>query len=200
MTKKALKLLLLTQGKSTFIFIGIYTLIIAIILLVFPYVKIYHSFWMPDSIMYTLNIYFLIMGIVYPLIATKLYVSRGLTRKQFFWSYTGAISIISLFLLIPILASTIYYGRISLVSAITQYLHMPLFFLMGWTSAVGFQMRKWYTAILGILSTIAMFYAIITIHLILNLPDLAVLGSVLLLLVAVLLILPRIISQIPLKI
>jgi len=199
MTKKALKLLLSIQTKGTCWFIGIYALVIAILLIVFSYVTIDDTSWIPISITYAPKIYLLVMGIVYPLVATKLYVSQGLTRKQFFWAYTGAISIISLFLLIPILASVIYYDSISLPSAITHYLQMPLFFLIGWTSVVGFQMRKWYTTILGILGAIAMFHTITTIPRILALSDLTVLGSVLLLLAALLLILPRIISQIPLK-
>lgn len=199
MTKKALKLLLSTQTKGTCWFIGIYALVMAILLIVFSYVTIDDSSWIPISITYAPKIYLLVMGIVYPLVAIKLYVSQGLTRKQFFWAYTGAISIISLFLLIPILASVIYYDSISLPSAITHYLQMPLFFLIGWTSVVGFQMRKWYTTILGILGAIAMFHTITTIPRILALSDLTVLGSVLLLLAALLLILPRIISQISFK-
>lgn len=199
MSKKTLKLLLAMQAKGTCWFIGIYALIMAIVLKVFSYVTINDTSWIPISIMYAPKIYLMVMGILYPLIATKLYVSQGLTRKQFFWAYTGAISIISLFLLIPILGSVIYYDSISLPSAITHYLQMPLFFLIGWTSVVGFQMRKWYASILGILGAIAMFHAITTIPRILVLSDMAVLGSVLLLLVASLLILPRIISQIPLK-
>lgn len=199
MTKKALKLLLSVQAKGICWFIGIYALIMAILLVIFSFVTIDDTSWVPISIMYAPKIYLLVMGIVYPLVATKLYVSQGLTRKQFFLAYTGAISIISLFLIIPLLASVIYYGSISLTSALIHYLHMPLFFLIGWTSVVGFQMRKWYAAILGILGAIAMFHSITTIPRILVLSDLTVLGSVLLLLVASLLILPRVISQIPLK-
>lgn len=199
MTKKALKLLLIIQAKITCWFIGIYALIMAILLIVFSFVTIDNTSWMPISIMYAPKIFLLVMGIVYPLVSTKLYVSQGLTRKQFFWAYTGAISIISLFLLIPLLASAIYYDSISLSSSIIHYLQMPLFFLIGWTSVLGFQIRKWNTAILGILGAIAMFHTITTIPRILAFTDMAVLGSVLLLLAALLLILPRIISQIPLK-
>jgi hypothetical protein len=199
MTIKALKLLLSIQAKGTCWFIGIYVFIMAILLIVFSYVTIDDTSWIPISFIYSPKIYLLVMGIVYPLIATKLFVSQGLTRKQFFWAYTGAISIISLFLLIPLLASVIYYDRISLSSAITHYLQMPLFFLIGWTSAVGFQLGKWYTGTLGILGVIAMFHTITTIPRIFDLSDMTVLGSVLLLLAALLLILPRIISQIPLK-
>ncbi|SHI06198.1 hypothetical protein [Clostridium grantii] len=200
MTKKALKLLLSIQAKSTCIFIGIYALIMAILFSVFSYVNMYPSYWMADSIIYTFNIYLLIMGIVYPLIATRLYVSRGLTRKQFFWAYTGTMSIISLFLFVPILISIIYYDSFSILSAITDYLRMPLSFLIGWTCAVGFQMRKWYTSTLGILSAIAMYFALITVTEVMILPEIAVLGSVLLLLVGVLLILPRFISKITFKV
>lgn len=198
MTIKALKLLLSIQAKLTCWFVGLWALIMVIILIVFSYAKIDGAPGILIFAMYTPKIYLLVMGIVYPPIATRLYVSRGLTRKQFFWSYTGAISIISLFLVIPILASVIYFDRISLPSAITHYLHMLLFFLIGWTSIVGFQLRKWYTAILGVLGGIAMFYATTAVTGIVSSSDLAVLGSVLLLLAAVLLILPRIIAQIPL--
>ena len=199
MTKIALKLLLSTQAKATCWFIGIYALIMTILLLVFSFVKIDDTSWIPITLMYTPKIYLLVMGIVYPLVATELYVSRGLTRKQFFWAYTGAISIISLFLFIPILASIIYFENISLLSAIAHYLHMPLFFLIGWTSIVGFQLGKGKLATLGILFAIVTFHAITTIPRVFSLPDLEVLGSIILLLAALLLILPRIISQIPLK-
>lgn len=199
MTKKALKLLLSIQAKATCWFICIYALVMAILLIIFSFVPVDDTSWIPISIMYAPKIYLLVMGIVYPLVATKLFVSQGLTRKQFFLAYTGAISIISLFLLIPILASVIYYDSISLPSAITHYLQMPLFFLIGWTSVIGFQMRQWYTSILGILGAIAMFHTITTIPGILALSDIAVLGSVVSLLVVAILILPRIISQIPLK-
>ncbi|MBS4192972.1 hypothetical protein KHA94_22935 [Bacillus sp. FJAT-49705] len=199
MTKTALKLLLSIQAKGICWFIGIYAFIMAILLIVFSYVTIDDTSWIPISIIYSPKIYLLVIGIVYPLVATKLFVSKGLTRKQFFWAYTGAISIISLFLLIPLLGSVIYYDSISLPSAITHYLQMPLFFFIGWTSVVGFQMRKWYMAILGVLGAIAMFHTITTVPRILALSDMAVIGSILLLLAALLLILPRIISQIPLK-
>ena len=199
MTKKALKLLVKIQAKGTWWFIGIYALVMAILLIIFSFVEIDDTSWIPITIMYAPKIYVLVMGIVYPLLATKLYVSQGLTRKQFFWAYTGAISIISLFLLIPVLTSAFYYDSISLPSAITHYLQMPLFFLIGWTSVVGFQMKKWNTTILGLLGAIAMFHSITTIPGILALSDMAELGLVLLLIAALLLILPRIISQIPLK-
>ena len=97
MTKKALKLLLSIQAKSTCWFVGIYALVMAILLIVFSFVTIDDTSWIPISIMYSPKIYLLVMGIVYPLIVTKLFVSQGLTRKQFFWAYTGAISIISFF-------------------------------------------------------------------------------------------------------
>lgn len=154
------KIMILAQ--VTCWFIGIYALTMAMFLIVFSYVKIDNTSWILDSIIYAPKIYLLVLGIVYPLVVTKLYVSRGLTRKQFFWAFTGAISIISLFLLIPILASIIYYDNISLLSAITHYLHMPLFFLIGWTSVVGFQLRKWHMAILGILGAAVVFHAITT--------------------------------------
>lgn len=199
MTKKALKLLLSMQAKATGVFFGVYALIMAISLISASDLKMDDTSWISVLTTYAPKIYLLVMGIVYPLIATKLYVSRGLTRKQFFWAYTGAISIISLFLLIPILASAIYFDSISLPAAVTHYLDMPLFFLIGWTSVVGFQMSKWHSAMLGILGALAMYHAMNTVTEILALPDLVVLGSVSLLLAVVLLILPRIIAQIPLK-
>lgn len=195
MTKKALKLLLSIQAKIACRFIGTCALAIAILLIFFSNT----TSWIPVITMDAPKIYLLSMGIIYPPIATKLYVSQGLTRKQFFWAYTGAISIISLFLLIPILVSSIYFDSISLPSIIIYFLNMPLFFLIGWTSVVGFQFRKSYTAILGIISAMVIYYAMTTLIKILALSDLAVLGSILLILAGMLLILPRIISQIPLK-
>ena len=199
MTKNAFKILLSKQARNTCWFVGTYALVMAILLIVFSFVTIDDTSWIPIANTYSPKIYLLVMGIVYPLIVTKLFVSKGLTRKQFFWAYTGAISIISLFLLVPLLASVIYYDSISLPSAITHYLQMPLFFLIGWTSAVGFQFGKWYSGTLGLFCAIAMFHFITTIPRILAFSDMTVIGSILLLLAALLLILPRIISQIPLK-
>lgn len=199
MTKKVFKLLLSVQGKSACWFIGIYALIIAILIIIFSYITIDDVSWIPLSILYAPKIYLLVMGIVYPLVSTKLYVSKGVTRTQFFWAYTGAISVISLLLLIPILVSSIYNNDISISMAITHYLQMPLFFLIGWTSIVGFQLKKWNMVMLGILSAIAMFHLVTTMPEILSLPNLATLGIVLLLLIAVLFTLPRIISRVPLQ-
>lgn len=199
MTKKVFKLLLSVQGKSACWFIGIYALIMAILIIIFSYITIDDVSWIPLSILYAPKIYLLVMGIVYPLVSTKLYVSKGVTRTQFFWAYTGAISVISLLLLIPILVSSIYNNDISISMAITHYLQMPLFFLIGWTSIVGFQLKKWNMVMLGILSAIAMFHLVTTMPEILSLPNLATLGIVLLLLIATLFTLPRIISQVPLQ-
>lgn len=199
MTKKALKLLLSMQAKSTFWFVAIYSLIMAILFIVFSFISIDDTSWIPISNIYSPKLYLMVIGIIYPLISIKLYVSQGLTRKQFFWAYTGAISIISLFLLIPLLASIAYYDNISFSSAILHYIQMPLFFLIGWTSALSYQMRKWYTIVLGIVFTIVMFHSITTIPIFFSLSNTEVLGLTLLLLAALLLILPRIISEIPLK-
>ncbi|TGB01087.1 hypothetical protein [Halobacillus salinus] len=202
MTKRALKILLPIQAKSTGWFIGIYALIVTILITIFTATNTEEtlSFWMSDSIRYTINIYLLIMGIVYPLTSTKLYVSQGLTRKQFFWAYTGAMSIISLFLLIPIIVSFSYFGNsVSLLTVLTEYLYMPLYFLTGWICAVGFQLKKWYTSILGLISALAIFNGITIVTEAFNLSESAVFALVVALLAAVLLILPRVISRIPLK-
>lgn len=199
MTKKAFKLLLPIQAKNVSWFIGIYAFIMAILLIVFYFVPIDDTSWIPDSIINAPKIYLLVMGIVYPLTVTKLYVSQGLTRKQFFLAYTGVMCIISLLLLIPIIVTVIYYDSFSLTNVITHYLQMPLFFLIGWTSVIGFQIRKWYPAVLGILGAIAMFQILI-IPEILSLPEMAVLGSTILLLALLILVLPHIFSKVTLKI
>ena len=81
MTKKAFKLLLSIQAKSTCWFVGIYALVLAILLVVFSYVTIDDTSWIPISIIYSPKIYLLVMGIVYPLLITKLFVSRGPDQK-----------------------------------------------------------------------------------------------------------------------
>jgi hypothetical protein len=199
MTSKALKLLLLMHTKGICWFIGIYAFIMALLLILFSYVTNVDTSWLPTSILYSPKIYLMVIGIIYPLITTKLYISQGLTRKQFFWAFLGAISILSIFILLPISVTIIYYSSISMPAAITHYLQMPLFFLIGWTSIVGFQMRKWYTSALGILAAIAMFHFTTTIPGLLHWSELTQLGAVLLLLTLLLLFLPRIISQTPIK-
>lgn len=199
MTKNALKLLLPIQAKNTCWFLGIYALVMAILFILFSFIINDDASWISSTMMFAPKIYLLVMGIIYPLTATRFFVAQGLTRKQFFWACTGSISIVSLFLLIPVLASSIFHDSILLPSAMTHYLEMPLLFLIGWTAVVGFQFGKGYTAVPGILGAIAMFQTINTVPEMLALSDLATLGIVILLLVVLLLILPRIISQVPIK-
>ncbi len=199
MTKKAFKLLLQMQIKGTFWFLGIYALTMAILLTIFSYVRIEDTSWIPISILYTPKIYLLVIGIIYPLISTKLYISYGLTRKQYFFAYLGAMSIISILLLIPVLMSFIYYDNFSIITIVTHYLQLPLFFLIGWTSIIGFQIKKWYLTILGILCSVGMFHMISTIPNILNFSNLSILISTIFLLIILVLFLPKLIAKISFK-
>ena len=131
MTKKAMKLLLTAQIKSAIWFLGIYALVIAILSVIFHYVKDIDGSWMSLSAIYSPKVYLLVMGIVYPLITTELYLSRGLTRKQYFWAFTGAIGFLSLVLLLPTIIAEILIGTITLISVIKNFVQMPLFFLIG---------------------------------------------------------------------
>lgn len=199
MTAKALKILLKVQAKGTSWFVGIYTLVVVIIMILSLFADESDTSWILITNVYAPKIYLLVIGIVYPLIATKLYVSQGLTRKQFFWAYTGAISIISLFLLIPILASELYSSNLSPLLALTHYLQLPLFFLIGWMATIGFQMGKWNTSTFWLLSAIVIFQCLSSLPEFFSLSDIAVLGLVVGLLAILLLILPRAITKIPIK-
>lgn len=198
MTNKALKLLLSIQAKISLSFMVIYVLTIAILLILPSFISIDDSSSIPVITEHAPKLYLMAMGIIYPLIATKLFVSQGLTRKQFFWAYTGAMSIISIFLLIPTFISAIYFNSISLLFVMTQYLQMPLFLLIGWTSVIGFQMRKWYTSIAGILVAVLMYFTMLTVLQFLTLSGLIVLGTIIVLLATSLFILPRIFTQVTL--
>lgn len=199
MTKKIWQLLLTAQIKSTGWYIGIYTLIMIILLTIFSFVPVDDTSWIPTSSVYSPKIYLLVIGITHPASMTKLFVCNGLTRKQFFWLYTSIISIVALFLLIPILISDFYYGNLSLASAVTHYLQMTLFFLIGWTVTLGYQFRRWYTKILGVLAAIVLLDTITTLSESLALADFASLGLTLLIFLIMLIILPRIIVNISLK-
>lgn len=199
MTQKALKLLFKIQLKQAGWFVGIYVLAWAVIESVFRLLGIADMSWLPTTHIYGPKIYLLVMGVVYPLVATRLFISQGLTRKQFFWAYTGAVGIISLLLFIPMLASIMYNEHLSLSSVMIHFLHMPLFFLIGWTSAIGFQIGKWYTAALGVLSAVVLFHGMTSIPQFFNISNLALLGVVVVLLAILLLIMPRLFSRITLK-
>lgn len=199
MTKKAAKLLFVMHAKSIWWFVGIYAAIMVLVRVVFPDVPLTGASWIPTSVAGALRVYFLALGIIYPLLATRLYVSQGITRKQFFWAYVDAIAKLSLILVIPIVALEAYFSGFSLLSAITHYLFLPLFFLIGWTAVVGFQMRKWSTATLGIAASLAVLSVIGFITETLAVSELSVLGSLSILLAALLMILPPIISHVPLK-
>lgn len=66
MTKKAMKLLLAAQIKSAIWFLGIYALVIAILSVIFHYVKDIDGSWMSISAIYSPKVYLLVMGIVTP--------------------------------------------------------------------------------------------------------------------------------------
>ncbi len=199
MTKKAMKLLLMDQIKSAIWFLCIYALIIAILSIVFHYIKDVDRSWMGISSIYSPKVYLLVMGIVYPLISAELYLSRGLTRRQYFWALTGAIGILSLGLLLPMVIAEILMGTITPMSVIVNLIQMPLFFLMGWTIAAGFQFGKWYTAFGGILCVIVCFHILNALSVWLHLPEAALLGTSLILLAAQINLLPRVIHCIPIK-
>lgn len=199
MTKKAMKLLLAAQIKSAIWFLGIYALIIVIFSVIFHYVKDIDGSWMSLSAIYSPKVYLLVMGIVYPLITTELYLSRGLTRKQYFWAFTGAIGVLSLVLLIPTIIAEILMGAITPMSVIMNFVQMPLFFLIGWTAAIGFRFGKLYTAFLGILCAIACFHIMNGISVLLHLSETTQLCTSLLLIVVQIRLLPRVICRIPIK-
>ena len=199
MTAKASKFLLKTTGKSAFWFLSINALIMVFISILLRFSNSEDTSWLPITMIFSLKIYNLVIGIVYPLVALKLYVSFGLTRKQFFWGYIGAVSIMSLLMLLLIIALEIYNNNISLISVITHYLQLLLYFLIGWTAVLGFQMKKWYKSIIGLFSAIILLNVINNLTNYFSLSNVAVLGLLFSLLVAGLLILPYIISKIPIK-
>ena len=199
MTKKAMKLMLAVQVKSGLWFLFTYALIVGILSVVFHYIQNIDTEWMGISTMYAPKIYLLVMGIVYPLITLELYISRGLTRRQYFLAFMGTMSILALVFLIPTLIAQICLGTITPFSVILNYVQMPMFFLAGWSAGTGFHFRKWYAPFLGILSAVACFQIMNLAAVLLNWPDIAQLGIALLLLAAQLILLPRIISRIPIK-
>ena len=199
MTKKAMKLLLVAQIKSAIWFLCIYALIIAILSIIFHYIKDIDHSWVGISTIYSPKVYLLVMGIVYPLSTTELYLSRGLTRKQYFRAFTGAIGILSLILLLPAVIAEILMGTITPMSVIMNFVQMLLFFLIGWTVAVGFQLGKWRTAFWGILCAIVCFHIMNAIFVWFPLPEAARLGISLLLIAAQITVLPRVIYHIPIK-
>lgn len=199
MMYKAIKLLLFMQAKISVWFVSFYLLMNYLLIFIFSHNKIEDIQSVMESFLYsTSKIYLLVIGIVYPLMVTELYISRGLTRKQFFWAFTAAIGIVSLFLLFILTVATLFDGM-TLQSALSHYLQMLLFYLIGWTAAVGFQFGKWYTAIPGVLSAVGLLYTVTAITSIFDLSDLTRTGSLLLLTAAMLLVLPRFVAQVPVK-
>ena len=199
MTKKAMKLLLVQQTKSALWFLCIYPLIIAILFAILYLDKNHDYDWIGVTTISAPKIYLLIMGIVYPLITTGLYVSRGLTRRQYFWAFIWAISILSVILLLPSVITEILLGTISPISIIMNFVQLPLFFLLGWTAAVGFQFGKWQTSFLGVLCTVGSIQILNFIEVLFHWPQLVQLGASLLLIAIVIKVLPNIVSRVPIK-
>ena len=200
MTKKAMKYQFVRQLKAAMCFIVMFFIVMCILAVVFYYNNAIVGNWVSISTIYSPKIYLLVMGIVYPLITMELYISRGLTRKQYFWTLTASISIISLILIIPAIIFQIMASSLSPMFALINLVQMPAFFLMGWTAVVGFQHGIWYKAPLGILCAITTGHIMNTIPELYKLPELASLGISLALLVLQIIVLPRFIKRIPIKI
>jgi len=198
-TLKAMKFVLKKQASIALGFVVIYALVVAILSVVFYFIEDEDMSWVPDITLIAPKIFLLILGIVYPLTTTRLYIAQGITRKQFFWANVGSISIISLFLLLPIVGSEYYVASSSLLSAITHYIQLPLFYLLGWTAIVGFQLKNIISSILGVSFAVIMLQIITTLPETLVLSDIITAGISLSVLVVVLLILPHVVSKIQLK-
>lgn len=199
MTKKVIKYILKAQLKITLVFLGIYMVIIGTLSLIFYYFPNIDQDWnmlSPSSP----KLFLLIMGIVYPLITLELYISRGLTRKQYFIALTSVVSIESLILLLPSVVDRILAGTIDPLSLIIDYVQMPVFFLIGWTGVVGFQLGIWYKAALGLLCAFISAHIMTTIPSLLNLSEATLLGVSLVLIILQITLLPNIIRRIPIKI
>jgi hypothetical protein len=200
MTKKAMKFQFIAQLKAVIWYIGIYALVVGVLSVIFHFVTDIDQDWMLISVIYSPKVYLLVMGVIYPLITMEQYVSRGLTRKQFFWALTGSSSIIALILIIPITIALIYIGELTPLFVVINLVQMSAFFFIGWTAVLGFQFGKWYQGAFGILCAIVTGHILSTIPAVLKLPDLAMLGITLIVMIAQLIVLPRIIRRTPIKI
>ncbi len=199
MTKKAMRLLLANQAKASVWFICIYVFIMSILVLILTNLNERDMEWVAISTAYAPKIYLLVIGIISPLTYMELYMSRGLTRTQFFWAFTEAIAILSVFLFLPTIIAEIIFGNISLLFIITHYIQMPLSFIMGWTVVIGFQYGKWFIATLGINSAVALFIGSDVVIEKYNIIGFPLLGLLVIITAALLLILPRIIARVPIK-
>ena len=199
MTRKAMKLLLKTQAKPAIWFLCIYPLVILIIFAILKLNKNNDFEWIGVTTISAPKIYLLVMGIVYPLVTTGLFISRGLTRKQYFWAFTGAISILSIILLLPSVITEIILGTISPISVIMNLVQLPLYFLFGWTAAVGFQFGRWQTSFLGILCTVGSIQLLNFIDVFFHWPMQAQLGASFILIAILIKVLPNIVSKVPIK-
>lgn len=200
MTMKAMKYQVGIQLKAALIYIGIFVLVIGILSIIINVNNVVAENWMSIATIYWPKIYLIIMGIVYPLITMEMYISRGLTRKQYFWSLTAVTSIMSLLLIVPAIISQIIIGKLTLIFVVLNLVQMPAFFLMGWTAVVGFQHGIWYKAALGLLCAIASSQLMGTIPEQLKLPELASLGITIALIIVQLILLPRFIKSVPIRI
>ncbi len=199
MTKKAMKLLFVPLLKSVLWFLGIYALVIAILATIFYLMLDPDMEWMSISTQFAPRIYLLVLGIVYPLVHLELYVSKGLTRRQFFHALLGAISILSLVLLLPTLIAEAFLGTLTPLSVIYDFVQLPLFFLAGWCAGIGFRFNTWLAALLGILGAVASLQIMNIIVETFALPLFAQLLIGVLILGLQLLLLPKVLHRAPLK-
>lgn len=199
MIQKTMKFILRKQASIALAFVSIYALVVAILSIVFHFIEDEDMSWVPEITLITPKIFLLILGIIYPLTTMRLYISQGITRKQFFWANVGSISIISIFLLLPIIASEYYIADSSVLSATIHYIQLPIFYLLGWTAALGFQLKNLVASILGIFTAVILLQIITTLPETLELSDITSAGINSAVLVMVLLVLPHAVAKIQLR-
>jgi hypothetical protein len=104
-----------------------------------------------DIISISTKVYFLVIGITTPLLYLRPYLEVGVTRGQFALGLSVAAVLLSLCFSLFYGLAFLALGGISPFDAFSNAIYTILPFFIGWVGVIGFQLRRLYAIILGLI-------------------------------------------------
>jgi hypothetical protein len=155
-TVKAARVLFIRMAVASLWYIVIYALvmfILSVILMKTSGIPLV----LAEHIAISNRIYLLVIGVIYPTVL-KHYVAVGVTRGQFALGLSGAAVALSLCFSLLYCVVLLVNGSFSFLSVATGFTYAVLFFFIGWIAVLGFQLKRIYTAVIGLVCANGLFW------------------------------------------
>jgi hypothetical protein len=152
------------MGRATLWYVGFFAVAIAIIQIVFFFVDNNGSpnpMRLSETTIISQRIYLLVIGIVYPLTVGE-YLVVGVTRKQF--AHGLSVSGFALSLCFCVLQAVLMLldGTFSPFTLLSGIAYGIFYFFLGWVAVAGFQLKRVYTAAIGLICAHMLLWGVIT--------------------------------------